>query len=831
MAVRVRRRQTPVLEQAWRRLRLSVRSMFSSGDFVVLLIVFAMLLMPVLALRAAGWPLALGTVLPVLFFSTVFGLLLARSHYNELFALIMSGIYGAAFILFFAALNEPGNILAGINSVFQRSIRWVMDATSGGINQDELVFTMLVASLLWFLGYSAAWHVFRIDRVWRAILPPGLILITNSIYYTGENNLDSYIIVFMFMALLLVVRSNLDAREWDWYVNGVRVPRRLRQQFYRMGAVFAVLALLIAWVIPSSDLQERLNRFQQFLAEEPLTQLSEFWNRLFASGDIQGPTTADYYGGDSLQLGGAIQLGEQTVMLVSAPPGRRYYWRSRVFDTYEGGRWLPAADTRLTDPQSPLTVIHEPYTEGARVEVAQTFTVGLSASRLIYTVPQTLSVDLPTRTDLRYIGADDRFINPESRADNVKAMNISVVRPSKVLKRGESYNATSLMSSATASQLRSAPLVYPPWVLEMYLYVSPSITQRTRDLAQIIVRDAGATTAYDQAKAIESWLRQNIRYNEGIPQPPRGQDPVDWVLFDLREGYCNYYASAMIMMLRTLGIPARMAAGFAQGTWDADLQQFVVQERDAHTWVEVYFTGYGWVEFEPTAAQAPLSRTDDTPVVQQPTSTPQASPTPTLTPTPTITPTLESTSADAAVSEGRQLPTLTPTVTPTVTPSPTPVIIPTIPPPLEPQTPQQQGILAFLLPLLGAILVAVLVVLVIVAILAFLWWWWEWRGMGGLSPIARAYARLERYISLIGIRFGQTQTPAERRQHVIQELPVVEAPVTAITDLYAIERYGPGQAHPHEMETRADAADEAWNDTRGGILRRWLERLIMPWRR
>src|SRR5690606_23567579 len=179
-----------LLEQTWRRLRLSVRSMFSSGDFTALLIVFAMLLMPVLALQAAGWPLALGTVLPVLFLSTLFGLLLARSHYNELFALIMSGIYGAAFMLFFASLNEPGNILEGINSVFQRSLRWIMDATSGGINQDELVFTMLVASLLWFLGYSAAWHVFRIDRVWRAILPPGLILVTNSIYYTGANNLD-----------------------------------------------------------------------------------------------------------------------------------------------------------------------------------------------------------------------------------------------------------------------------------------------------------------------------------------------------------------------------------------------------------------------------------------------------------------------------------------------------------------------------------------------------------------------------------------------------------------------------------------------------------------
>ncbi|MBZ0300931.1 MAG: DUF3488 and transglutaminase-like domain-containing protein [Anaerolineae bacterium] len=830
MTASVGRRSTLHLQHRLRRFSLSLRTMFSSGDLTALLILFVLLLMPVLALDAAGWPLALGTVLPVVALSAVFGLLLARSHYNELLALIMSGIYGGASVLLFASLSEPGGLLAGINSVFQRSFRWLLDAVGGGINQDEVVFTILVAMLLWFLGYSAAWHIFRIDRVWRAILPPGLILVTNSIYYNGERNLDGYIIVFMFMALLLVVRSNLDAREWDWYVNGVRVPRRLRQQFYRMGAIFAGLALLFAWVIPSSDLQERLNRFQEFLAAEPLTQFSEFWNRLFAAGDIQGPTTADYYGGDSLQLGGAIQLGDQVVMLVSAPPGRRYYWRSRVFDTYEGGRWMPAADTRLTDPQAPLNVIHEPYLDGVRVPVEQTFTIGLRASRLIYTAPQALYVDLPTKTDLRYIGADDRFISPENRDDNVKAMNISVIRPAQVLDRGASYQATSLMSAASATQLRRAPATYPQWVRDLYLYVSPSVTTRTADLARLIVQEAGATSAYDQAKAIETWLRQNIRYNEGIPQPPRGQDPVDWLLFDLREGYCNYYASAMIMMLRTLGVPARMAAGFAQGTWNPDTQQYVVEERDAHTWVEVYFPGYGWIEFEPTAAQAPLSRVDDTPVVQLPSPTPQASPTPTETPTPSITPTIDPTSQTAAQNEGRELPTLTPTTTPTVTPTVTPVIIPTIPPPIG--TPPPQGVLSFLLSLLGVVLVAVVAILLLVVVLVLVWWWWEWRGLRGLSPISRAYARLERYIPLIGLRFGDNQTPAERRQRIAQELPLAEPPVTAITEMYTSERYGPDiRPHPLESERRAEAAAEAWTSARGSILQRWLQRLLMPWRR
>src|SRR5262249_57256243 len=155
-----------------------------------------------------------------------------------------------------------------------------------------------------------------------------------------------------------------------------------------------------------------------------------------------------------------------------------------------------------------------------------------------------------------------------------------------------------------------------------------------------IVTEAGAETPYDRAKAIETWLRNNIAYNESIPQPPTGHDPVDWVLFDYKQGYCNYYASAMIVMLRTLGIPARMAAGFAQGTWDASQQVYTVQERDAHTWVEVFFPQYGWIEFEPTAAQAPLNRQDDVPAGIQASATPAvtASPTPTPTVTATSTP-------------------------------------------------------------------------------------------------------------------------------------------------------------------------------------------------
>src|SRR5690606_34193258 len=112
------------------------------------------------------------------------------------------------------------------------------------------------------------------------------------------------------------------------------------------------------------------------------------------------------------------------------------YWRSRVYDNYDNGRWTSAADTRLTDPEAPLEIALEPMLPGARVPVRQEFVVNLNATRILYTAPQPAQIDLPTRTDLRY--------TPD------RSMNISVVRPLSVLYRGDSYSVTSLMTNADA---------------------------------------------------------------------------------------------------------------------------------------------------------------------------------------------------------------------------------------------------------------------------------------------------------------------------------------------------------------------------------------------
>lgn len=793
------------------------RSYFAPGDLVTLPLAVILLLMPAYSLMEAGWALAPNTLIPVVISSVVFGFVLARSQYNELLGLLISTLYGGCVVLLLSGLSL-GVGWDGLYQAFYRLLTWLADVVNSGINQDDLVFTMLVSSLFWSLGYNLAWHLFRVDRVWRAVIPPALILISNSVYYTGDANLEPYLIAFVFLVLLLIVRSNLEAREWEWYVNGIRVPRRLRRQVFAIGTVLALIVLVAAWIVPRSDLEDRLERFQEFLQAEPLQQLTEFWNRLFSSVETQGPTTSDYYGGDSLQLGGAIRLGDEVVFLVNTDSSRRYYWRSRVYDFYDGGRWTSAADTRLTDPEAPLEITQESFGSAARVPVEQVFTMGLSASRLVYTAPQPLRVDLPTRTDLRY--ATD------------SSMVISVIRPLRVIYQGDTYRASSAMSEATGAQLNAAGENYPQWVRDTYTPYIPSITSRTIQLTTQIIAQAGAVTPYEKARAIESWLRSNMTYNEAIPQPPLGQDPVDWFLFDIQQGYCNYYASAMVVMLRSQGIPARMAAGFAQGNFDPSENAFVVRERDAHTWVEVYFPGYGWIEFEPTSAQAPISRGDEPVAIPEaPTPTPsQPPPTPTPTDTPTPEPSPTPPPQSEATPDALEQQSIPPTVTPTYTPSPTatPAIIPTQPPPVRPPP---RDALSLLIPAIGAVVAVMLAILALFLIGLILYWWWEWRGMRGLSPVSRAYARLMRYVPLIGVRTTPEQTPEERRQRIVRVIPIAEPPVNAITSLYTAERYGRPADAPSADESRREAAGRAWEEARGSILKRWLRKRLLFWKR
>jgi hypothetical protein len=133
------------------------------------------------------------------------------------------------------------------------------------------------------------------------------------------------------------------------------------------------------------------------------------------------------------------------------------------------------------------------------------------------------------------------------------------------------------------------------------------VSGRTQDLAAQVA--ANMTSQYDIVMSVVTYLQHNYRYSLQLPAVPAGHDPVDWFLFDVKTGYCEQFATAATLMLRSLGVDARLATGYATGDYDPVLNQAVVRERDAHAWVEVFFPQSGWVPVDPTPGVDPLAAT------------------------------------------------------------------------------------------------------------------------------------------------------------------------------------------------------------------------------
>ncbi|MEP7284476.1 MAG: transglutaminase domain-containing protein [Chloroflexota bacterium] len=798
----------------WRRVRNTWRTLFTSGDFSTLIVTCMLMVVPVLALNASldlskdfaqqsvTWRVSLSQLIPVAILSVLFGFLLARSHYSEGLALILSAIYALATITIIQFIVAPGNPVQRFVAILTR-FYGSLNSSIRTNTLDPYLLVLFLSVLIWFLGHNTAWHTFRLDRVWRAILPPGIVLVLNGFYNLKQPNLDGYLIVYVFLSLWLIVRSHIEAREFDWYMNHVSYlgsQRNLRAWFFRSSTLIAVVMVVLAWTLPTGSPEESAKRFQQFLNGEAFNKLTQLLNKLFGSLESEGAATADYYGGDTLTLGGALQLGDQIVMVVKAPPGPHYYWKSRVFDRYQLNTWSSPRNLELSGPN--IDFKYPPIDSTTRRNVSQQFTMAVSTSGLVYAAPQPLTFNLPIKVEMDYVDEAAQTINP------------SVTRQMDRLSEGDSYTVTSSISTVSAAYLRNVPPDVPDYLQKLDLPLPPSITARTRTLAAQIVQQAKAQNNYDKAKAIEQWLRTNIRYNESILNPPADRDLVDWVLFDQKEGYCTYYASAMVIMLRSVGVPARMAAGFSQGIYDQASQTYVVRERDAHTWVEVYFGSAGWVEFEPTSAQNTADHVDPS---GKPTTTPPATNTPTATLTPLPSPTSTQIAGAAVITETPPLQqpqaTFTYTPLPTVTTTATPIPVPPIqvPPPVQ---------AAFNILLLLAVLIGIISFLAVGVL-----WWVEYRGLDRVSPVGRAYARLAIYAGWLGIALGEANTPLERGRRISKEVPNGNRPVTTITDMYITERY----ARPRNATfSEEDHAQNAWKRARRAFFARkfkkWFRR-------
>lgn len=306
---------------------------------------------------------------------------------------------------------------------------------------------------------------------------------------------------------------------------------------------------------------------------------------------------------------GPMDWPRDATTIMNVRSNQRHYWRVETLDRFDGFRWVPAGIGRGNNPMLP-----QPYRP--RWESDFKVTIRNFATDLFPVAGTAIEVS----------GADPVVVPNE---DGTVSAIVEALEP------GDSYEVKAYVPDPSPAQMRRAPSPYPSELyLNTLLFLPPPGTtalegtgragdaarsdfditdvpvtldqiarspyRRVLRLARRLARDK--PTNYDKVLAIQRYLRANFTYSE---RPPSQEFPLAAFLFEDRIGYCQQFSGAMALMLRMLGIPTRVAAGFTPGSYNRETKEYRVRDLDAHSWVEVWFTGVGWVPFDPTPAIAP----------------------------------------------------------------------------------------------------------------------------------------------------------------------------------------------------------------------------------
>ena len=486
----------------------------------------------------------------------------------------------------------------GATTLGIRTGSWMRALTTGHPAYDPLAIVLVWSLVVWIVAVWAAWFTRRRERPLLALFPIGLLLAID-LAYTGTSlyPLISWIgIVVLFQALV-----SYSVRVKGWQTAGT--DRAEIEGEWALAVAFIAVALMsCAAVVPSVSVRRIAQRVEQKLApqQESSRAAAEAFGLKPAPAAPDRLASSYTPGLPNLHLlGSGPELSKKVVMRVSlagfettptqaqASLPRRYYWRGLIYDSYTGHGWFTTPNQLVGYKAGQPVQAQEPASPPNSYEVVRQHVQPVEdLGRLLYATGELLTVSRDFQVTLR--SPEDMF-GAETQAGD--------------------YWADSRLPLATADQLRTAGSDYPDWVTKRYLSLPDKLPSRVRQLALDLT--AVQPDPYDRALAIERYLRE-FPYTLNLGAPPAERDVVDYFLFDLKRGYCDYYASAMAVLARAAGLPARLVVGYASGLYDPQQAHYKVTEADAHAWTEVYFPGYGWVEFEPTGGRPPIVRTGET---------------------------------------------------------------------------------------------------------------------------------------------------------------------------------------------------------------------------
>jgi transglutaminase-like putative cysteine protease len=467
----------------------------------------------------------------------------------------------------------------------QRVGWWTAGIVTGAGVPDNLVLVGLACLLAWGLAAWAGWWLARHGKPFVALLPSFILLIIQ--VYWAPSGIWT-LLAFLGALTLLLVLLPLARRVAAWDGAGVDYSPEIILDTHLAGLAHMLLVVILAPTLPFLTARNLSTAFWR-IVESPYRSVEEHVSPSFAGVQPARsliPSEGPAPGGlpRAHLLGGRPELGRTLALRVrvrSPRPDERLYWRGQTFARYTGRGWdedraaLVREEFAAGEPWAPDAP------SALRHPVLVSVTAAAAPRAMFFAPGEPVSADRPYWAELR--GAGELVALGAAGGPR-------------------QYAVVSSVPDADAAALRTAGTTYPPEIAARYLQLPADLPSELAVYVAAITATA-PPTAYDRALAIEAALRR-LPYTLDVPVPPAGREVASWFLFDLKQGYCDYFATAMVVLARLSGIPARLAVGYTMGQPDPQRGDYLVTERNAHSWPELYFPGYGWIPFEPTSAQA-----------------------------------------------------------------------------------------------------------------------------------------------------------------------------------------------------------------------------------
>ncbi|MBJ7610297.1 MAG: transglutaminase domain-containing protein [Candidatus Dormibacteraeota bacterium] len=592
------------------------------------------------ALLSGGWQESSASALLVGLAGVIEAVILARGRVSRSVALLIAPVLLFASVLPASIGTRPETGPGGIPHLIGQ---YATAAATGLLGNAQWEFQVSLSALLWVVGAWTAWFAVRERRGALASGPCWAVLAVTVINAPTADQVGLPAAVAAVLAILLIAAVYLDGLNDSWQDRRVGVLPGTDGRFAGAAAGAGVLVVVIALLMP------------------PLTS-TDISGRLFAVGGNHGGKGSGISpGGSGLGPPGTVRFSPSTIpggpLTLANTPVLNYtssistglYLRMATDGVFDGGNWLPDESALNNGDFS------QQVTGPGRIPRDRSVADGgVGALQQPVSVTVTLSKDTSGDNTLPFPGEPDASTvaarvnglqQPIVGGALLTVDSATAVQPIA----GSSFTTTATQPAASADQLRAASRNYPSFIdRDQFTTLADDPTHGGAVITALARQwTRNTSNPYDAATAIEAQLRDPRLFNYTLdpPQPPSSPSvwPVTYFLTTSHRGYCQYFATAMGAMLRALGIPARLVNGYGPGTSPNSAARGVDQEaiyqvgsNDAHTWVEAYFPGYGWIPFEPTPPSnagdyKPFSRGSvSAPAGPAPTRAPSVSPAPSV---------------------------------------------------------------------------------------------------------------------------------------------------------------------------------------------------------